>query len=358
MKHLLNFNKFSLNELKYHRAEESDTEDYEDKKFLSYRGHVFIFDEEEWEDGGLWEEASRILNFEVSEYWDNAKEELEEHPYILIGTIEDNHIYLDGTKNYRHSPISDDLRKLSKELDMPVKVRAYRNESLDEDDFEDELIDEVKDATFYHGTCLKYVDSISKRGLMPTRTTNFDNIKHYDKIFVTTNLDKAKFHCNKASIENNSFPIILEFKIPDPSKLIFDYDVAVDILGTDNEETQRLGYSKIARKFRDFPSKVLDGDEKMDFSKKLGIYGYKGRIPASQITLLLDDELLEQYWYIFDPEYGHHDSIGYEHPMFSDMDEIGRWVNYSFKELETFTDELNETMAEENSEWDEDEDEY
>ena len=46
MKHLLNFDKFSLNELKINSMDSS----WDGKNFISYRGDVWIFDEDEWED--------------------------------------------------------------------------------------------------------------------------------------------------------------------------------------------------------------------------------------------------------------------------------------------------------------------
>jgi hypothetical protein len=351
MKHLLNFDKFSLNELKVNSM---DT-DWEGKNFISYRGDVWIFDDDEWEDE-YWDVVSQKMDFELSEFWDDNRETLEEIPYILTGEIRDDKILIDGTKNFRHSPMSDDLRKLSKELNMPVEIRAYKDENLDEEFFEEELVDSIKDATFYHGTCIKFLPKIARTGIMPVEHTNFKDIEHDDKVFVTTNLEKAKFHAVHSSINNNSYPVILEFKIPDPSKLVIDFDLAVDLLGVEHETSRELGYSNIAlgygKQYQQY--RMLDADEKMDMAKKLGTFGYTGRIPASQISLLIDDEALEQYWYLFDEDYGYmEEEIGHYHPMFSDIEELSGWKEYSWKEYKDFTNDLIETLA---SEYREDED--
>jgi hypothetical protein len=97
----------------------------------------------------------------------------------------------------------------------------------------------------YHGTNYKYLDKILKIGLRPTENSNFEKISHENKIFFTTKMVYAKWHSSNSASKNNSLPVILEMKIPDSSKVVLDYDVAIQQYGVDHPLTIALGYQTI-----------------------------------------------------------------------------------------------------------------
>lgn len=326
MKHILSY-KERLNELKVN----SFDDDYEGKYFISYSGNVWLFTEDEYEQ--YVDEISNKLGIELDDYFELSI--FEDIPYVLVGHIHNNTIILSSI-DFRHSSLSEDLHKLSKKLNMTVEVETTKN-YVDIYNIKQKLEKNIKTATFYHGTCMKFLPQIKRKGIIPTEHTNFKDVQHDDKIFVTTNIEKARFHAVNASAKNNSFPIILKFKIPDVDKLVIDFDLAVDILGVENEITKKLGYSDIAKSYNKQYKryKLLDGDEKMDFAKKLGTYGYLGRIPSSYLTIMLDKPFLQRYW--FDIEEGMFDS-----EMFTELNDEDTWSELSFKEYDKLISEIED----------------
>lgn len=162
---------------------------------------------------------------------------------------------------------------------MPIKLRFYSGYYHDTEEEIDIDIDkkQLVDRKFFHGTSLNFLNGILKTGLMPTDSTNYKNINHDDKIFFTLNIEKAYTHALNSAIKNKSFPIIIELKVPDVSKLVVDYDLAKDVYGDSSDVVRTLNYDK-------FDANKADGiDYKKDITNKIGVYGYVGRIPLSYI---------------------------------------------------------------------------
>tara|TARA_B110001454_G_C12628062_1_gene395711 strand:+ start:68 stop:694 length:627 start_codon:yes stop_codon:yes gene_type:complete len=208
---------------------------------------------------------------------------------------------------------------------------------------------------------LKYLESIKRQGIIPTDTTNFEDIEHNDKIFITLNLEKALFHANKASSENESFPIILKHKIPDPSKLVLDYDIAIEFLGQNHPETRKLGYDEIEQSEYINQDDKTEG-EKIDLNMKLGIFGYVGRIPSSFIEdVFIDLNTLNQNWGIFDEEFGYSEEFNSESEIWNEFEDVDMWSELSLSDatrrISDIEDEFRAEFEEEDEDdWDEDED--
>lgn len=167
----------------------------------------------------------------------------------------------------------------------------------------DDFVKPLNKKSFYHGTSGKYVFSILKKGLMPKpQQTNYTDIAHDDKVFITLNPERSLVHASITAYETNSFPIILKLKIPDVSQIVLDYDVAIELYGTEHHQTEVLGYQdiyNIATSGHPFEmskasitNMVPKGEveqvrDKSSLNTKLGVFGYTGRIPFRFIESVL-----------------------------------------------------------------------
>lgn len=231
---------------------------------------------------------------------------------IVYGEIERGALRMPGDSSYKPSTSDATLRKVLNKLGLHSTNRSTNTITSNGEEFIDhefetkrsEFNKKIAERTFYHGTCTTFIESMLKIGLKPgVGDTQFDNINHTDKVFITTELDKAMFHASHSASKNSSFPVIIELKIPDEAKLVSDYDVVIDILGADSDEAERLGYQDI---FYQLPyirgnGSKFDDDISSRFSKRvdklstrMGIFGYKGRIPSNFFTsIIADTEVIE-----------------------------------------------------------------
>lgn len=290
MDYIKRFDSFLINELFIH----NEDNELEGKYFILYKKNLWVFSEEEWEDNELWEEISNKLGEPEYFLGYNVHDAMlmlqSEHAYILSGEIRNGYIQIGGRGYYRHSSSSEDLAKLKKELKLPINVNYQYYDEIR--NYELRELEKLKTAYYYHGTSMKYLDQINRTGIRPMGgNTNFNQIKHNDKIFFTSNIEKAHYHAYIAALKTNSFPIILKFKIPDPSKVVIDFDVAIDFYGTDDNDNMNLGYSNIItdRYEQGIKGKLISDSEKVNIMNKLGIFGYKGRIPSSRIDKVIID---------------------------------------------------------------------
>lgn len=272
--------------------------------------------------------------FDVNDWYENGAD-------AVFATIENGRLDMQGASMLRPSTTSDTLRKTIDALKLSGVNRRTTSYTPDYDEIEhdfetsrNEFNMKLAEKKFYHGTSTTYIESMLKIGLKPSPSeTQFDNIEHQDKVFITTELDKAMFHATHSASKNNSFPVIIELKIPDESKLVSDYDVVIDTLGADSDEAERLGYQDIF-----YTSSRLPGDGKKyddmhkrfgkrigNLSTRVGIFGYKGRIPSNHFTsILIDSDMIEEYMQMsywdhdgefnlsdFSPETSNHRNIDY-----------------------------------------------
>lgn len=190
------------------------------------------------------------------------------------------------------SPISSPLmKKIATTLD--ASDITYDNEEVYDNpyksgyDYEDasysydphDMIGNVPD-NLWHGTTTEYFPSIVKYGLMPGEgASNFarNQIYHDDKIFLADRESEVRYYSANAAREQGGYPMVVNVKIPDPSKLLPDYDVDRYATGSASGKNtySHMGY----------------GDQEWEISsvgswkstKHAGKYGYKGRIPANYI---------------------------------------------------------------------------
>lgn len=297
-----------INELINHNKQD----DYNDTSFVLYKSDVWFFTEKQFKKIKL--ELTKVFNNKIDlSYTSNIHDLIDaliEFPLILCGYIRNNEVIIQSS-DFSHSFNSSDVKKLYNIVKLPIYV-------INHDGDEKQLLDISKtydkDTIYYHGTCLKFLPDILKYGIKPKDFANYD-VNHTDKIFFTTDLNKANFHGLTTSINNKSFPIIVAFKVPDSDKLIPDYDLAITVYGKEHDIIKKHEYDKfdLAKDYGNEPNLKYD----RNITNKIGVFGYLGRIPTSFIVDIFIDlvEYSENMGY-FHPEFGEFPSA----PVFYSID--------------------------------------
>lgn len=287
------------------------------KYVIAHQKYLWVLDGNTQVDEKTAAQLSQTLHITVNDgdtIYDIAHQ-LEEEGDIIVGYISNNSLYV-NTLNYRHSSASKDLLDVLKQLGLDgVFIQSSNFYTGDSNYFfqsRNEFLTPLTKKSFYHGTSLNNLEGkIFKTGLRPTGKTNFANILHSDKVFLTLNIEKAEFHAFKSANVQDSFPVILGCTIPDVNKLVLDYDVAIQFYGREHDESIKLGYKEINKfatysAFRSFIDKeeiktIINQRHKgsRDYGSlntKLGIFGYIGRIPTKFIhTIFVDSHALKVY---------------------------------------------------------------
>ena len=131
----------------------------------------------------------------------------------------------------------------------------------------------------YHGTTSNYLPGLLRLGLVPgKKETNYEGISHPSAVFFTSRFDEAQHHAAHTAKKVGGDPVIVELKVPDPALLIPDYDVDMGAGDTGC-------YDYICQTLRDKQSSQSDVDaNSFSLSREVGVYGYKGRVPAAAIS--------------------------------------------------------------------------
>lgn len=294
----------------------------EGKYFVAYKENVWLFTEPDFDNDGdeiTQNNMRATLNKAGMEIEDDmtwfdldimlSNSEIDNN--VVVGQVRDNALVIDTVGNYRHSVASKTVLKVMDELDVS-RVTINSTVFGDDDEFEveyehtrEEFIKPLSEKYFYHGTSLNHLFSILKKGLISSpEQTNYNKILHEDKVFITLNPERAHIHATITATNTQSYPVIVKIKIPDVSKLVLDFDVAVDLYGLEHHQTVTLGYDAIhnyATKGNlsvnhQMLSSYVPNDElsqirdKSSLNTKLGVFGYQGRIPQSMIKEIWIDE--------------------------------------------------------------------
>lgn len=293
-----------LHELRVHKDE--SVEDYDGMSviFTTVDGNLFVYDHHS--------EIEDSLEELYDMTFDDVQHSTEEDTKFIMGDIEHNQLVIRNT--YETSPTSilnTQIKKVIRQLNLlgVVFQGEIHDENGDSQEIEhvysrDKVINsKVSSEVFYHGTDFKKLESIMSKGLMGTSVTNYANIDHYDTVFITTKLHKAALHAITSASQNDSVPVIIQLKVPDTSKLVLDYDVAIEHYGIDHPLTIKMGYDTIhAGVANAYTITKVDTSEveawkklidKSSLNTKTGIFGYQGRIPASHIIgVHVDDDAI------------------------------------------------------------------
>lgn len=326
---------------------------------VAYRENIWVFADDDWEEhvGDIAEKVEIDAEVYEDDFWEFQRYVSEEGPDIILGQIEGEYLHM-NTFNYRHSSASSTLRKVLSALRLKgvevLSSTGYEENSTSVS-FE-EFTKDLKDKEFFHGTSVGAMWKMLKTGgIRPQSDSNFKNIVHDNKIFVTLNKEKAHFHAMTAARNHGDFPVIIEVKIPDVNKLVDDYDVAIELLGKDHERSVRLGYSDIAYRTNseasqdDVQDRQSDGAE--DINTKLGIFGYLGRIPHTFImSVHVPDERFEEY--VSNKVHDWDEEFDVGHEEFQSLQDWEEWDLMDFKEhYEETRDEIEGEMDEDDEDW-------
>lgn len=269
---------------------------------VAYRDRVYLFtDANDEEDQKLAAEAVKFFGLEETLSPDDAdanslREAVEEHkPEALLGWIYGDKLTM-SPQSYRHGRGSRLLRALLRQLNLRgVSV------SGEEEDAEyiptEEVTGRLPD-TLLHGTSSEHMTSILRLGLTPNESaSNYDQagIHHPDTVFLTDNPQKAAHHAENATygyrtkaswhgkpIVARGFPVVVEFAVPDKAKFVPDYDI--DVWSEVGEGSYRMT-EKWRKERKQYDPSTEEDPFKL--SLKFGVFGYRGRIPASFIRSIM-----------------------------------------------------------------------
>ena len=257
---------------------------------IAHRNNIWLLDNEVSPD--VLRDISDQLGLDIevdddSHFEDfDLSSELEDRADVLHGWYTPNKKSLYLNMGVTQNPYTSILvKKVSQQLGIDEIVQSNLNSDGSEVDysiFRHEMAGKIPQ-TLYHGTSTTFAHNIIKKGLMPSDNKNWE-IKFNDLIFVCANPRYAQFHADRTATNTKGFPVVFEVKIPDRTKLVMDYDIAVQFYGYDHPEVLKLGYNQ--RLTREHPSLeiIRQINRKTDLNTQIGIFGYKGRIPASHIT--------------------------------------------------------------------------
>lgn len=347
-----------INELHIINVSDEDDNEYDGKSVLfnTMDGNVFIFTYDSQDD--VIERLVELYDMDESDADDAI---YGNHPKFIAATIHDNILNINATEeDSPNSVLNRQVAKIFNQLDLyGIK---YEDKIFDDDgqytDIEqtysrDEVLNaSVKTTKFYHGTSSTFLKGIASKGLMGTDVTNYSKIKHENKVFVTTKLSKAAYHAINACQQHGGIPVILLINLSDPNKLVLDYDVALIHYGLDHPLVKKLGYDAI---FHDsgamFANKMDDSDieewkklaDKSSINTKSGIFGYQGRIPASDIKGFYIDE--QSYAMMSEFGYGT-DELGKSYPaMVKDsLDDVYKSYSDFMSDVSDIIEEYNEEL--------------
>lgn len=297
---------------------------------IAYKQWVWVLNDENYEDIALDAMLKLQITSDNQQFldspWELGNHVREAYPQAVVGTIDGFGDLVIQAENYRPSTDSSTLKKLMKALKIDEVVIDYFDEDFESDSTfrEDrkQFVLPLKKKTFMHGTSYQaWASGINRTGIRPMgHKSNFDKIRHDDKIFLTLNKEKALFHADTARRNTDTCGLILELRLPDVDKLVTDYDVAIFNYGRDHKRTAELGYSDIDQHARNNFAGIAMSDAvnpdlrdirnsgKDTLSSKLGIFGYIGRIPVKFIEgIWVDDASLVSS--VFNEEFGSEETI-------------------------------------------------
>ena len=249
---------------------------------VAYRENLWKLRDDVDEEDPVRDEISQALK--MDDAWIDVHELrdlLEDSPDVLIGEYDGgsySELYIHRGGSFQLDPKSSILvKKVVKALGANGASYAPMGGDGDPEFVGSyQLKGKVAD-TMYHGTTSNYLTGLMKFGLVPgEKETNYEGIEHPNAVFFSSRFDEAQHHATHTASKVGGDPVVLELKVPDPALLIPDYDVDMGAGDTGC-------YDYICKTIRDKSSQSLDADS-FSLSREVGIYGYKGRVPAVNIS--------------------------------------------------------------------------
>lgn len=265
---------------------------------IAFRGRIWKLPKAWDELGDVPEEVINQIEYHTGEEdldLEDVYDLASSRPDILIGHVDSTNVLNIQRTTGSMSPRSSSMiQKLVKELG----IRAVNLENFGFDDYTNSYYTKREISSFpdtlFHGTTAFRLQRIAKIGLRPNQKGNWEQFKHKGLIFGTAEFSDAIFHANRTAginADNNEplspeddFPVIIEFKIPDKTKIVPDYDVASTVIGHDSDDETIQSYMDKEGYGFYFNSMISDQNPEGRVWKNSGIFGYKGWIPPTHIS--------------------------------------------------------------------------
>ncbi len=230
----------------------------------------------------VYDDINKSIGIEAEwEGFYDLKDELdnESRMDVLFGSLLEGGktLHIEQIGSFKLDPKSSILvKKVVKELGARKVVYASGFDSEDEEEIPSYGAKGKIADVMYHGTTSNYLENILKFGLVPGESkTNYEGISHPDAVFFSSRIDEALHHAIHTAGKVGGDPVIVNLNVPDPALLIPDYDVDMGA-----GDTGCFDY--ICHTLRSRQAGNLDTDS-FSLSREVGVYGYKGRVPASAI---------------------------------------------------------------------------
>ncbi len=258
---------------------------------IAYQSSIFLIDTHKQDvDDPIVRQMANFLGTEtkdlVSNYrdtWEYISSLRDSRPDILQGHVDENTLTLQAD-NFQHGTGSRLLQNVMTTLG--ITNVEYQNAEDVYRNLSDWQVTGNLPENLFHGTTSQYADRILRFGLQPGEsTTNYPgagphgSIDHDEIVFLAEDIDRASYHAINSTQEQKGFPVVFRFKIPDPNLLVSDYDA--EVMYDENFEGNIYNNTYKAPK-KDYDPRIKE--EPFDFSKKVGVFGYRGRIPANFIV--------------------------------------------------------------------------
>ena len=217
---------------------------------------------------------------------DVMRDARENRPDVLAGYVNDNTLSVDGVVSIALNPRSSLLiKKVVQQLGLDG-VDAERMDPEGEEYSEPHTADDLEGRIpqiVYHGTTTEHVPAIMKIGIAPNENSNWKDLgKFADKVYLTASFQDAAFHANRGG----GTPIVIATRIPDRNKIVLDFDVGATMHGI-TPTMDREGYTASVKQDRWDKKRVKTigkYDKGTDYTREIGTFGYRGRIPSSFFT--------------------------------------------------------------------------
>jgi len=212
---------------------------------------------------------------------------MEDRPDIIHGQIVDgDDLYLSNHATISKSPRSSKaIKDIVKHFDLSRVMKSDTTGEKEDVIHRSEMQGKVPDIAF-HGTSSDNIRNILNKGIMPVEHGNFEDIKFPDLVFVATDRNFVDYHATSQAKAKEATPIVLKLKIPDKNKLVLDFDVAVRMYGSEHPELIDAGYDNIDSSVfnnEEMAKHIQAVNKGTDLNTEVGVFGYKGRIPANHI---------------------------------------------------------------------------
>lgn len=300
-------------------------------KVVAFKDSIYLFDSDDWDSSDIVKKMIiKLIELKLIHYssefgsFDDFIDTLNnsyKYRDVLVADVSSSEKELTVYSGY-FSPTRNSalLNKVSKQLGLRVVLSKDKITTDIDRVSPEELKIQLPDEA-YHGTSTAFVYNILKFGIKPTDTINWENLKFKDLIFFASQYDVAKTHSEFTSERIGGYPAIIKFRIPDKDKLIIDFDLFSrtldDIilsrkLGTSDElykeyvlKANKQIYNEYLNYLPEFTAKygLPIVSRLMSVARDNGVFGYKGRIPASfieEITVGKEEFTPEEYRDNFD----------------------------------------------------------